>query len=418
MSGLKDVPQVGDIVQVVPSEKEARSLLDVILAKEADKPRRSFADLVSRISEGKLTQLKIVLKADAQGSLEAIQEALSRQVTEGGVSAKVIHAAVGSVSESDVMMAAASEGIVLSFNAPVSNDVLRTAEREGVKVLQYSIVYELLEEVDRLLKGMIEPVEEEKIVGHLEVRGVFLTKKKEQIIGGKVMDGVIKRVLFRLMREGKEIAAGRITSLKHVDKDIKEAKEGTECGLRVEISVPVLEGDIHDLITDHAGASRRSVEADEGNALVFSREGRRRVEHQPQGRHMRAQRIIRCQRFAQQFRALFLDSRLLKSSPEIIRPSVETFLAHARQIVGRRIVSQATPLIHHGPQRLGTRRPAHRGGVADSVGEDELAAAVGVHFPNGGAVGRQAVLVVLTGIGGRAHRNVDFRTIGVGEEVP
>ena len=258
ISGLNDVPQVGDIVQVVPSEKEARSLLDVILAKEADKPRRSFADLVSRISEGKLTQLKIVLKADAQGSLEAIQEALSRQVTEGGVSAKVIHAAVGSVSESDVMMAAASEGIVLSFNAPVSNDVLRTAEREGVKVLQYSIVYELLEEVDRLLKGMIEPVEEEKIVGHLEVRGVFLTKKKEQIIGGKVMDGVIKRVLFRLMRPSThstssgqagsgqvmaEVGTGRITSLKHVDKDIKEAKEGTECGMRVEISVPVLEGD-------------------------------------------------------------------------------------------------------------------------------------------------------------------------------
>src|SRR3989344_5683223 len=157
ISGLNDVPQVGDIVQVVPSEKEARSLLDVILAKEADKPRRSFADLVSRISEGKLTQLKIVLKADAQGSLEAIQEALSRQVTEGGVSAKVIHAAMGSVSESDVMMAAASEGIVLSFNAPVSGDVLRTAEREGVKVLQYSIVYDQLAEVDRLLKGLIEP---------------------------------------------------------------------------------------------------------------------------------------------------------------------------------------------------------------------------------------------------------------------
>jgi len=249
ISGLNDVPQVGDIIQVVPSEKEARVLLDAVLAKESDKPKRSFADLVSRLSEGKLTQLKIVLKADAQGSLEAIQEALSRQITEGGVSAKIIHTAVGAVSESDVMMAAASEGIVLSFNAPVSGDVLRTAEREGVKVLQYSIVYDLLAEVDRLLKGLIEPVEEEKILGHLEIRGVFLTKKKEQIVGGKVTDGIIKRVPFRLMREDKEVAVGRITSLKHVDKDIKEAKEGTECGMRVEISVPILEGDVMEAYT-------------------------------------------------------------------------------------------------------------------------------------------------------------------------
>ncbi|MBI3331524.1 translation initiation factor IF-2 [Candidatus Peregrinibacteria bacterium] len=243
MSGLSDVPTVGDIVQVVSSERDARSLLDVIRAREAEKPKRSFADLVSRLTEGKLTQLKIVLKADAQGSLEAIQHALGKMETQG-VSPKVIHAAVGAVSDSDVQMAAASDGVVLSFNAAVSPDVQRTAEREGVQIREYNIVYELLDEVDRLLKGLIEPEIEENVFGHLEVRGVFLTKKSEQIIGGKVTDGVVKRVQFRLMRDGKEIGAGRITSLKHVDKDIKEAKEGQECGMRVETTAPILEGDI------------------------------------------------------------------------------------------------------------------------------------------------------------------------------
>src|SRR3989344_4411277 len=142
ISGFDGVPQVGDIVQVVASEKEARMLVDSILEKEADKPKRSFADLVSRLSEGKLTQLKIVLKADAQGALQAIEQALGKIVTPG-VAPKIIHAAVGSVSESDVMMAAASDGIVLAFHAPVSNEVLRTAEREGVQVREYGIIYEL-----------------------------------------------------------------------------------------------------------------------------------------------------------------------------------------------------------------------------------------------------------------------------------
>jgi translation initiation factor IF-2 len=123
-------------------------------------------------------------------------------------------------------------------------DVLRTAEREGVKVREYLVLYELLDEVEKLLRGLVEPEEQETVLGHLEVRGVFLTKKSEQIIGGKVTDGIIKRVPFRLQRDNVQIGTGRILSLKHVDKDIKEAKEGSECGMRVESSVPVMEGDV------------------------------------------------------------------------------------------------------------------------------------------------------------------------------
>jgi translation initiation factor IF-2 len=247
VSGLDSTPHVGDIFQVVGSEKEAKALLSAVQEQAGREQKRSFADLVSRLTEGKIKQLKVVVKTDAQGSLEAIQEALRKKVIEdqrGQLSVKVIHGAIGAVSESDVMMAAASDGIVLAFHTGVSLDVLRTAEREGVKVREYLVLYELLDEVEKLLRGLVEPEEQETVLGHLEVRGVFLTKKSEQIIGGKVTDGIIKRVPFRLQRDNVQIGTGRILSLKHVDKDIKEAKEGSECGMRVESSVPVMEGDV------------------------------------------------------------------------------------------------------------------------------------------------------------------------------
>ncbi len=245
VSGLDAVPNVGDIFQVVPSEKEAKVLLDQVKDISGRDQKRSFADLVTRLTEGKLKQLKVILKTDAQGSLEAIKEALSKlSAEEGSVTVKVIHGAIGAVSESDVMMAAASDGVVLAFHTLAPVEVMRTAEREGVQVRKYQILYELLDEVTALLKGLVEPVEQESIQGHLDVRGVFLTKKSEQIIGGKVMDGLLKRMPFRLMRGGAEIGTGRILSLKHIDKDIREAKEGTECGMRVESSVPVELGDV------------------------------------------------------------------------------------------------------------------------------------------------------------------------------
>ncbi len=250
VAGLSKVSGVGDILQVVASEKHAQALLGQVADAAGGEQKRSFVDLVTRLTEGKLTQLKVVLKTDAQGSLEAIQEALRKLTAEEGkVTVKVIHGAIGAVSESDVMMAAASDGIVLAFHTTVAPEVLRTAEREGVKVRQYRILYELLDEVEALLKGLIEPTEQESILGHLEVRGVFLTKKSEQIIGGKVLDGVIKRVPFRHRRGDLDIGTGRITSLKHIDKDIKEAKEGSECGMRVESSVPVEVGDVLEAYT-------------------------------------------------------------------------------------------------------------------------------------------------------------------------
>ncbi|MCK5017633.1 MAG: translation initiation factor IF-2, partial [Candidatus Peribacteraceae bacterium] len=201
VSGFSSVPHTGDILQVVSSEKEARSLLEKLKEIEEGRKKRSFADLVSRLSEGKLTQLKVVLKADTNGSLEALQDALVK-ISSSEVAVKVIHAGIGSVSETDVIMASASDGVVVAFQVEVSTDVERTAEREGVKIRKYDVVYALLEDVEGLVKGLVEPVEEEQILGHLDVKEIFMTKRSDQIVGGKVTDGSMKRLPFRIMRGG------------------------------------------------------------------------------------------------------------------------------------------------------------------------------------------------------------------------
>ncbi len=243
VSGFDNVPQVGDIVQIFATEKEAKEFAEAYKLTKLSEKKQRFADLVSRLTEGKLSQLKIVLKADAQGSVESIEAAL-RKLASSEVQVKIIHSAVGSISDNDVMMAAASDGMVIGFHTEASAQVYRTAEREGVEIKVYDVIYKLIEEIDLLLKGLVEPEEEEVVAGHLEVRGVFLKKKNEQIIGGKVTDGTFKRLPFRIQRGGIVVGTGRITSLKQVDKDIKEAKEGTECGMRVDSTTTIEMGDI------------------------------------------------------------------------------------------------------------------------------------------------------------------------------
>ena len=247
ISGLSAVPKTGDILQVVQDEKEAKSLLSKIQeARDRDR-KRGLADLITRLSEGQMTMLKIVLKADSQGEIEAIRGALSKIEKESQgvkVMPKIIHTACGNITESDVMMAAASDGIVLGFNVIVSSRVEEIARMQGVKVKLYDVIYELIDDVESLLAGLVEPEEEEKVLGHLEVRGLFFRKKSDQVIGGMITDGVFKRVPFRIMRDSEEVGTGRITNVKHADKDVKESKAGRECGLRIECSVDILEGDV------------------------------------------------------------------------------------------------------------------------------------------------------------------------------
>jgi translation initiation factor IF-2 len=244
ISGLNDVPETGDILQVVEKESDARKLITEIIEVRESQKKRGIGDLISRISAGKLAVLRAVLKADSLGSLEAIEASLAKMKTDSGISTKLIHSSVGSVSESDVMIAAASDGIVLGFNVSFSSHVEKIALENGVQIRNYGVIYELLDEVESLLEGMVEEEETETITGHLEIRGVFFRKKSEQVVGGKVTDGYLKRVPFRLQRDGKDIGTGRITSLKRVEKDIKEAKEDSECGMRIDCSVQVEEGDV------------------------------------------------------------------------------------------------------------------------------------------------------------------------------
>jgi translation initiation factor IF-2 len=247
IAGLSVVPETGDILQVVKDEQEAKRVHQQIReARERDR-KRGLGDLISRLSEGKMQSLKIVLKADSQGEIEALQSSLSKLKNQEGktdVIPKVIHAAVGNVSETDVMMAAASDGIVIGFNVVLPSRVEEIAQKNGVQVKLYDVIYELLDDVTSLLAGLIEPEEEEKVLGHLEVRGHFFRKRNDQVIGGKVTDGLLKRTPFRLMRDGDEVGTGRITNLKHVEKDVKEAKEGREYGLRVECATDIQEGDV------------------------------------------------------------------------------------------------------------------------------------------------------------------------------
>ncbi len=246
ISGFNDVPKVGDILQAVASERESKDLQKTFLDQAGAVLRKQTGDLVSLLHEGKQTQLKMVLKADAQGSLEALQQALDK-LQQNNLQVKVIHGAIGAVTESDVMMAAASQALVVSFRAPVPQAVERTADREGVKIREYEVIYALLEDMEGLLQGLLIPEEQEKVLGHLEVKGVFLTQKKEQIVGGRVTDGVVKRVLFRMMRGEQLVGTGRILSLRRVDQDIKEAKADSECGMRVESSIPVMVGDVFEV---------------------------------------------------------------------------------------------------------------------------------------------------------------------------
>lgn len=258
ISGFSAVPDTGDIFQVVASEREARILLESVDRGITSTERHGLADFVSRLTEGKLTQLKVIVKADAQGSLEAIELSLSKQST-GEVIVKVIHAGVGAVTESDVMLATASGALIIAFHTPVAASITKTAEAQHVRIREYDVIYALLEDVAGIMQGLLVPEEEEKALGHLEVKGVFFMKKNEQIIGGRVTDGSAKRVLFRLHRPSsaeatagkgdKVLGQGKITSLRKVDKDVKEISEGSECGLKVEFPLPIEIGDVLEIFS-------------------------------------------------------------------------------------------------------------------------------------------------------------------------
>ncbi len=245
IAGLTQTPFSGDIFQVMVDEKAARDqAIKVQTLKEADiAAKRGVGEIISQISSGKMKQLKLVLKTDTKGSLEAIRQALS-QIKHEDVGVKIILSGVGNVTESDVMMAAAANGIVMGFHTDVNMQVQKTAQREGVEVLKYTVIYKLLDDIKKILTGLLEPEMVETILGRAYVKQIFLTKKKEMIVGCKVISGKVEKVKVRIFRNEEKVGDGQINSLRKIDQTVHEVAEGNECGIMYSGFLPLQVGDI------------------------------------------------------------------------------------------------------------------------------------------------------------------------------
>ncbi|MBD3270538.1 translation initiation factor IF-2 [Candidatus Peregrinibacteria bacterium] len=245
IAGLSEETQSGDILQAVNDEKTARQkAISIKHLKDAQQRERGVGEIMSALSSGQIKQLKLVLKADTQGSLEAIKQSIN-EIKNDDVGVKIILSGVGDISESDVMMAAASGGIVIGFHVKETLNALNVAEKENVEVLHYDIIYKLLDDIKKILTGMLEPEFKEVVQGHLDVKAIFYSKKKETIVGCQVTDGFVKKdSKIRLIRNGEIIGEIKIDSLQKNQDTVHEVKEGSECGLKVKGAIKPEEGDI------------------------------------------------------------------------------------------------------------------------------------------------------------------------------
>lgn len=249
IAGLERTPQAGDIVQVVSSIEEARSKASQIGVHRAELATtnnvKTLELIMAALKEGRLASLKIVLKADTLGTLEALKLSLS-QIKHEDISVKIIHAAVGQISETDVMMAAATTGgVVIGFNTTASLHVREVADRHNVQIFTYQIIYKLIEDLKKILTGMLEPDVQEIVLGRAEVRAIFLTQKKLMIIGCKILSGKVEnKTRLRVFRGDTMIGEGMLGSLKKGTDAVHEMPEGTECGIRFEGDISLQEGDI------------------------------------------------------------------------------------------------------------------------------------------------------------------------------
>lgn len=191
----------------------------------------SLDDLFSQIQAGNLKELNIIVKADVQGSVEAVKQSLLK-LSNDEVVVKIIHGGVGAINESDVTLAATSNAIIIGFNVRPDSTAKATAEREGVDLRLYRVIYDAIADVEAAMKGMLDPIYEEKVIGHAEVRQTFKASGVGTIAGSYVLDGVFQRnCKVRITREGKQIYEGALASLKRFKDDVKEVKAGYECGL-------------------------------------------------------------------------------------------------------------------------------------------------------------------------------------------
>ncbi|MCD7746223.1 MAG: translation initiation factor IF-2 [Lachnospiraceae bacterium] len=234
--GLSDVPNAGEIFISMDNEKEARSFAETFISEgrerliEDTKLRMSLDDLYSQIQAGKLKELDLIVKADVQGSVEAVKQSLLKLSNEEVV-VKVIHSGVGAINESDVILASASNAIIIGFNIRPDAMAKATAERENVDIRLYRVIYDAIADVEAAMKGMLDPIFEEKVIGHAEIRQLFRASGVGTIAGSYVLDGVFQRgCKVRITRDDTQIYDGALASLKRFKDDVKEVKAGYECG--------------------------------------------------------------------------------------------------------------------------------------------------------------------------------------------
>ena len=247
--GLNSVPNAGEIFQVKDNEKEAKAYADTFVSEgkqrmvEESRKKVSLDALFDQIKAGELKDLPIVLKADVQGSVEAVRDSLQKIQNEE-VQVKVIHAGVGAINESDINLAIASNAIVIGFDVKPDSTAKDIAERENVDVRLYNIIYKAIEDIELAMKGMLAPVFEEKVIGHAEVRMIFKSSGVGIIAGSFVTDGKVQRgAKARLTRDGEQLFDGNIASVRHFKDDVKEVGTKQECGIVLEAYTDIQEGD-------------------------------------------------------------------------------------------------------------------------------------------------------------------------------
>ncbi len=235
--GLSDVPSAGEVFIVHENDKSAKSYAETYLAQHKEemladtKTRMSLDDLFNQIQEGNLKELNLIVKADVQGSVEAVKQSLMKLSNEEVV-VKCIHGGVGAINESDVSLASASSAIIIGFNVRPDATAKTVAEREGVDVRLYKVIYQAIEDIEAAMKGMLDPIFEEKVIGHAEVRQIFKASAIGNIAGSYVLDGEFQRgCKIRIRRGDEQIYEGNLASLKRFKDDVKEVKAGFECGL-------------------------------------------------------------------------------------------------------------------------------------------------------------------------------------------
>ncbi|MDE6600731.1 MAG: translation initiation factor IF-2 [Lachnospiraceae bacterium] len=235
--GLSDVPSAGEVFVVHENDKSAKSYAETYMAQHKEemladtKTKMSLDDLFNQIQEGNLKELNLIVKADVQGSVEAVKQSLMKLSNEEVV-VKCIHGGVGAINESDVSLASASSAIIIGFNVRPDAQAKTVAEREGVDVRLYKVIYQAIEDIEAAMKGMLDPIFEEKVIGHAEVRQIFKASAIGNIAGSYVLDGEFQRgCKIRIRRGEEQIYEGELASLKRFKDDVKEVKAGFECGL-------------------------------------------------------------------------------------------------------------------------------------------------------------------------------------------